>query len=207
MECVRNFSALILAAGASSRMGALKPLLPLGQETVIEKVVGCFQEAGVPDIRVVLGYEADQLQPVLNRLGVAWVMNPEYPRGMLSSVQAGVRDLGKECPAFYLMPADMPFVRAATIEALALAFTGWGSEGGSPVTPLVCHPCHQGRRGHPPLISGMLMPEILAFDEPGGVKRLLARYENRSCQVDVDDPGILIDLDTPEDYGAYPGGC
>ena len=67
----------------------------------------------------------------------------------------------------------------------------------------VCRPQYQGRRGHPPLISAALIPAILAFEDPGGLRALLAAYHERCADVDCDDPGILIDLDTPEDYRKY----
>jgi len=67
----------------------------------------------------------------------------------------------------------------------------------------VCRPQYQGRRGHPPLISAALIPAILAFEDPGGLRALLAAYHERCAAVDCDDPGIMIDLDTPEDYRQY----
>ena len=200
MYATRGLAALILAAGTSSRMGTLKPLLPLGGETVIEKVIGLFRAAGIPEIRAVLGHAADQIVPVIERQHVSRVTNAHFDRGMFSSVQAGVRTLGPDCRAFFLLPADMPFVQPDTVRRLAHVLGDGNNEDRDAV--LVCRPCYQGRRGHPPLISSVLIPDILSFEEPGGLRALLARYAARVVDVTCDDPGILIDLDTPGDYMA-----
>ncbi len=191
----RPIAALILAAGESSRMKALKPLLPLDGQTVVERVIGLFRQVGISDIRAVLGHDADRLIPVLDRQGVAHVLNADYRSGMFSSIQAGARSLAGGCGAFFLLPADMPFVRPETLQQLICAFRETGK--------VACRPRYRGRRGHPPLISAELIPVILAFDEPGGLRALLAGYEGRCVDMECDDPGILIDLDTPEDYRKY----
>ena len=191
----RPIAVLILAAGESSRMKKLKPLLPMEGQTVIERVIDLFRMIGIADILVVLGYAADQLIPVLNKQGVSYVINEDYRRGMFSSVRTGAEHLGDGCGAFFVLPADMPFVRAETLQKLVCAFRETGKA--------VYRPQYQGRRGHPPLISAALIPAILAFKDPGGLRGLLAAYEERCVDVDCDDPGILIDLDTPEDYQQY----
>lgn len=188
-------AALILAAGFSSRMKMVKPLLPMEGQTVIELVIGLFQMIGIADTLVVLGYAADQLIPVLNKQGVSYVINEDYRRGMFSSVCKGVEHLKEGCGAFFVLPADMPFVRAETLQKLVCAFRETGKA--------VYRPHYQGRLGHPPLISAALIPAILAFKGPGGLRALLAAYEERCVDVACDDPGILIDLDTPEDYQKY----
>lgn len=201
-----NISALILAAGASSRMGSFKPLLPLENEPVIARVAGIFRTAGIADIRVVTGFAADRLIPVLANLGLSWTVNDDYSRGMFSSIQAGVRALGRDCRAFFLLPADMPFVRPATVGRLLAAFEQDG-EGADGKRSVVYRPHYGGRRGHPLLITAALIPEILAFSEPGGLRVLLARLDRGIVDIECDDPGILIDLDTPEDYRrGFQGG-
>ena len=191
----RPIAALILAAGESSRMKKLKPLLPLEGRTMIERVIGLFREVGIADIRAVLGHEADRLIPVLDRQGVSHVINEGYRSGMFSSLRTGAAHLQEGCGAFFLLPADMPFVRPETLQRLIAAFRETGE--------VAYRPRYQGRRGHPPLISAELIPAILAFDQPGGLRALLAGYEGRCVDIECDDPGILIDLDTPEDYRKY----
>jgi CTP:molybdopterin cytidylyltransferase MocA len=173
-------------------MGASKPLLPLAGQTLLERVVGLFKGVGVVQIVVVLGHEAGQLLPLLGPLGVVPVVNPRYDEGMFTSVQAGVGRLDRDCRAFFLLPVDIPLVGPGTLHALAEAFQKMGVE--------VCRPVFQGRYGHPPLIAATLIPAILDFDGAGGLRALLARYRDRTADVAVEDPGILMDLDTREDY-------
>jgi len=187
-------AALILAAGRSSRMGTSKPLLPLGGETLLERVIGIAGGAGVEDILIVLGHEAELLLPVLAGKNVRVIVNPDYDRGMFSSLQTGVRNLPPQCRGFFVLPADMPRIRPSTLSRLHAAFQEPGV--------LVCRPRFRERRGHPPLLSAALIPAILAYDGVGGLRTLLTGFEKWSLNVDVDDPGILVDLDTPADLEA-----
>lgn len=189
--------ALLLAAGQSSRMGAFKPLLPLGERTVIETLIFTYRAAGVSDLLVVLGHRATEVQSVLNQHGVASVVNERYLQGMFSSVQCGLRKLPQACDAFFLQPADMPGLRPETIRRLMAARREKDA--------VILHPCHEGRRGHPPLISTSLIPDILAFDEPGGMRSFLSRIHAGVQHIECDDPGIHADLDTPDDYRRLAG--
>jgi molybdenum cofactor cytidylyltransferase len=195
MKDDQPIAALILAAGESSRMKMVKPLLPMEGQTIIERVIGLFQMIGIADILVVLGYAADQMIPVLNKHGVSYVINKDYRRGMFSSVRIGVEHLREGCGAFFILPADMPFVRVETLQKLVCSFQETGKA--------VYRPYYRGRRGHPPLISAALIPAVLAFNDPGGLRALLVAYKEHCVDVACDDPGILIDLDTPEDYQKY----
>lgn len=197
MESNDKIAAVILAAGRSSRMGTLKPLLPLGGRLIMEGVISLFREVGISDIVVVVGYQAGKVIPLLENQGVRWVVNREYDRGMFSSIQAGVRDLSRDCRAFFLSPADMPLINAVTLKKLVAAHREGKMD--------VYHPWYQQKRGHPPLISSALIPSILAFADPGGMRALLSNYKETSLDVACDDPGILIDLDTPEDYERVKG--
>lgn len=194
MNGSENITAMILAAGRSFRMGVLKPLLPLGKETFMERVINIAREAGIEDILSVVGYEAHRLIPLLERRHVRWVINPGYHRGMFSSLCTGVQSLDPRCRAFLLMPADMPLIRPGTLRGLLDVFQDGN----------VCRPRYQNRRGHPPLISAALVPDMLAYEGAGGLRAFLSRYENRTLNVDVDDPGILIDVDTPDDLSGLP---
>ena len=140
-------AALILAAGHSSRMGTLKPLLRFGALTALEQVVRRIQEGGVSDIRVVIGHGGATLRAALPDLPVRWITNPDPDRGMLSSVVAGVATLRAERDAFLLLPADIPLVRPETIAAL---LAEWRRH--QPPPP-VLYPLYRGKRGHPPLIA------------------------------------------------------
>ncbi len=173
-------------------MGAFKPLLSFGLHTVIEQVFSAVREAGIGTIRVVVGWDGHRLIPVLERRGVPWVENERYPGGMYTSIQAGARTLPSDVRAFFMLPADMPLVRA---ETLIRMIAEWDREPAG-----ILYPRHEGQRGHPPLIDRAYVPEILGEAPPGGLRTLLARHAEDARDIDVVDPGILVDLDTPEEY-------
>ena len=131
-------------------MGDFKPLLPFASTTVIEQVLSTIREAGVDTIRVVVGWKAERLIPVLDRCGVPWVVNEGFADGMYSSVQTGVRSLPAETAAFFLLPGDMPRVQSAT---LARLIAEWDRRPSG-----ILYPRYEGRRGHPPLIASSVHP-------------------------------------------------
>jgi CTP:molybdopterin cytidylyltransferase MocA len=187
-----KFAALILAAGRSSRMGAFKPLLRIDGRAIMETVIDMFRITGVSDILVVLGYQADILIPLLEDLDVSWVLNKDFDRGMFSSVQTGAKSLDSSRKAFFLMPADMPLVRPGTIEKLASSWLSHAAD--------VLHPCFNGKRGHPPLISTSLIPPIAEFDGSGGMRAFLSSPGITTLDLECEDPGVLTDLDTQKDF-------
>lgn len=193
MASERKIAAVVLAGGLSSRAPGFKPLLPLGGGTVISAVLDLFREAGVDDIIVVTGYRSSGLTPLLDRLGARPVLNERYEEGMFSSVVAGVQALYADTDAFFLLPADMPLVRCSTLSALSKAYARG--------KPDVVYPVFRKERGHPPLISGRCIRDILAGNRPEGLRTLLQEHEARSQDVPVMDEGILLDIDTAEDYG------
>jgi len=188
-----RIAALVLAAGYSSRMGEFKPLLPVGNVPAIERVVNSFLAAGIKDVRVVVGYRAAEIIPVLQRLGVCYLVNKDYDRGMFSSVQTGVSSLEADVDAFFLLPVDYPLISPGIISRLLQVYREQ--------RPLLLYPCHEGLRGHPPLLSLRLKEKIMAWQaEKGGLQGLLAQYTEQAVEVEVNDQGILLDMDTPEDY-------
>lgn len=192
-------AAIIVAAGYSFRMKRFKPLLSLGGSTVLEQAVLSFQKSGIRDIRVVVGHRANELLPVIERLGARAIVNPNFSEGMFSSVCAGVQSLSIEVKGFFLLPVDNPIVNRETMETLQNTF--FSTEFG------IIYPSYQGMRGHPPLISSRYVNDVLAWNNPGGMRALLEQYEQDSLEVEVADPGILLDMDTPEDYAQMMEYC
>lgn len=187
-----SLAAIILAAGYSFRMKRFKPLLSLGGSTVIEQAIHSFLDRGIKDIRVVVGHRANELLPVLERLEVKTIVNANFPEGMFSSVREGVKSLSPEVAGFFLLPVDNPIVGLQTIETLQNAF--FSSDSG------IIYPFHEGERGHPPLISRRYIDDVLNWNKPGGMRALLEQYEHDALDVEVEDPGTLLDMDTLEDY-------
>ncbi len=188
----RNFAALILAAGYSSRMGQFKPRLPLGNRSAIEHAIETFLAAGIRDLMVVTGHRASELTQVLKDQPVQCVFNPAYASGMFSSIVAGLNALSTDTAACFILPADVPLVRPATLEALATAYERNNSS--------ILYPVFHAKRGHPPLIAWNLFPAILAHDGSGGLKMVLSQYEREAEEVHVLDEGIHLDMDTPAEY-------
>jgi molybdenum cofactor cytidylyltransferase len=185
-------TAIILSAGLSSRVGGFKPLLPLGGELLLERVISLYQSADVPDIRVVTGYRAEEVMALARRCGARPIFNPDFAKGMFSSVIAGISDLAQDCDGFFIHPVDIPLVRRQTLVDLRNAFNQGKAS--------VCYPTFQETRGHPPLISGILVSALKTAAGQGGLREFLNGHEADAINVPVVDQYILKDIDRPEDY-------
>lgn len=190
MAC--RVTAIILAAGLSSRMKQFKPLLPLAGMTALERIVRTYREAGVEDVRVVVGHRHEELEPVVASLGGRSVLNQNYREGMFSSVVAGIGTLGQEADVFLVQPVDVPLIRAATIRRLLQAYRQSRAD--------LLYPCFLGRRGHPPLIDGRHAKIIAGWQGEESLRTVLARWESTAREVPVADEMVLCDMDTPEVY-------
>jgi molybdenum cofactor cytidylyltransferase len=197
--CDQRFAAIILAAGYSSRMGDFKPLLPLGDQPAAARVVQTCRQAGIGDVVVVTGHQADRLPPVLAGRGARLVHHPQYAQGMFSSIQAGIRALRPGYAAFFVLPVDIALVRSLTMRLLQSRFS---AQPGS-----IVHPCFDNRRGHPPLIPAGLAPEILADPGQQGLQGILSRYASSSIDLPVPDRHILHDMDRPDAYRQMQARC
>jgi len=183
--------AIVLAAGLSSRMRELKPLLPLDGVPAVIRVTSAYRDVGLEAV-VVLGFGAGCVAPLLRAHGVRYVLNHDFEDGMYSSVRCGVRALPAGARAFFVHPVDCALVRSETIGLLSRSA---GEPGAS-----VVYPVHDAERGHPPLVRAELRAAILTDEPEGGLHELLERVESGAADVPVDDPNILNDMD---DAGAY----
>lgn len=182
-------AAIILAAGMSSRMGDFKPLLPLGDKSVLERCVQLFRDAGLSDIIVVTGNRADEVETEARRLDVQTVHNPDFASGMFSSVQCGCAAIPVTTGRFFVLPVDIPLVRCHTLHRLLESVRE-----DVPIT----YPVFHGERGHPPLLGVSLIEPISDYSGTGGLRGLLEHYE--CVDVPVADERILFDMDTQKDY-------
>ena len=187
-----KITAIIPAAGYSSRMGLFKPLLTIGSSLVIEKSVATFREAGINDIRVIVGHKAHLLLPVLERLGVKIIVNEYFEHGMYTSVQKGVKTLDNDSEAFFFLPVDYALVKPDTVRRLMHVYAEKPCD--------VIYPVYMERSGHPPLISADFKEAILSKKPIGGLKELLTQTAQETIEVSVDDKGILLDMDSETDY-------
>jgi molybdenum cofactor cytidylyltransferase len=188
---VTEVEGILLAAGESRRMGYPKPLLKVGDETFVAHLTAAMLTV-VARLTIVVGAHADRVRPAIPpdpRIKV--VDNPEWTRGQLSSIKAGIRALPSEASAAIIHLTDHPTVKAETFAALVDAHR-------QSAKPIVIAR-HSGRRGHPVLFERAVFNELLDAPEDQGARVVVNANPSRVVYVDVDDPGILLDLDTPED--------
>jgi len=193
-------TAIILAAGQSTRMGSPKMLLPWGNITVIEHVMSVFSKAGIEDILVVTGGAHEQVDEVIagckNKYPVRSVYNENYSnREMLDSIQCGLQQVtDKSVGAVMIGLGDQPQVEERSVRLLRDAYLQTQS-------PLIV-PSFKMRRGHPWLAAKSLWSEILAMHSPQTPRDFLNAHAQDIQYIDVDTSSILADLDTPEEYRA-----
>jgi molybdenum cofactor cytidylyltransferase len=188
-------TAIILAAGRSKRMGQPKMLLPWGHTSVLGQVIETVKSAGVGDILVITGGAREEVEKIVARYAVGSTQNAEYERGgMLSSLQTGlaaVRDNASVAAALICL-GDQPQVQEGSVRAVAEAFEAGKSN--------LVVPSYQMRRGHPWLVARPLWEEILAMSPTESPREFLNRHAGEIEYVNVDNPSILADLDTLDDY-------
>jgi molybdenum cofactor cytidylyltransferase len=183
--------ALLPAAGASRRMGRPKLLLPFRGRPLIAAVVDALRDGGVDTLVLVTAPEDEDLRYWARQAGVDVAVNPDPERGMLSSIQEGLAALPRD-QILLVSPADLPNLRSESVAELLRRTIAARA-------PLAV-PVYQGKRGHPLAIAPALIPEILTLDPTIGLKQLRDRHAAGLLEVAVDDPGVVMDVDTPADY-------
>lgn len=189
---VKSCSAILLAAGQSSRMGAFKPLLPFGNKTVIEWCIDYLREGGVETIIVVLGHRADEVRERLeNQDDVSFALNPDPNSEMGASIAAGTRELPATAKAALIALTDHPAVPATVVKTLIAAWTNGAR---------LVVPTWQNRGGHPVLVDLSFKPELLSLSSSGGLRALFQNHAHDVQRLEVDSAFIARDMDTWDDY-------
>lgn len=181
---------IILAAGMSTRMGQLKQLLPLGGRAAIERIAEVVGRQ-LGEVVVVLGHRAAEIAPVLAAYPVRWVVNADYQTGMLSSVQCGLRAVGRAAD-YLIFLGDQPRLSRALIEQVLQAR--------KQVREGIIIPTANGKRGHPVLICNAYRTEILGLPPDVGLNLVTRGHPEDTCELPVAEKAILTDMDTPADY-------
>ena len=194
--------AIVLAAGRSSRMGRAKAALRLDAgDTFLTRIVRTFLDAGVDDVVVVVGHEAEAIAQsfVPSGLPARFVVNREYDRGQLSSLLAGLRVIDRPgVTAFLMTLVDVPLVTASTIRAVIDAYRQTHA-------PIV-RPTSGTRHGHPLLIDRSLFAAIRAADPVSGLKPIVRAHASPAGDLQIADEGAFIDIDTQEEYDRLVSG-
>ena len=191
-----SVAAILLAAGRSRRMGAFKPLLPFGAETVIETCINQLLAAGCDEIVVVVGHRAEEVRAQVSHLPVRFAVNDEAGSEMGVSIARGVEALNEDgaTGAVLVALADHPAVTAGEIEEVIAAHRRTGAR--------LVVPEWQGRGGHPVLVSLSLRASLLRLDSTGGLRALFEAHAGEVLRVPVASRYIARDMDTWEDYRA-----
>jgi molybdenum cofactor cytidylyltransferase len=193
-------SGLILAAGASRRMGSPKALLEFHGETFLDRLIGLFARRCSPVIAV-LGAGQGIVRAGLRRAGEALLLeNPDFRLGQLNSMQCGLRAVPGDTDGVLFTLVDHPAVTPATIDSLLETRL----DSGAPARLRI--PRCDGLRGHPIWFSKSLVPEFLALPPNSSAKVVVTRHASEIAYIDVDDPGILADVDDPAAYARLVSG-
>ena len=195
----RKLFAVIPAAGHSRRMGRPKLLLPLGEQTVIRRLLDVLDRADVDERLVVLRRDDESLRTEVEAAGAKVVAPKLPPPDMRASVEhalAEIRDSHQPNPndGWLLIPADHPLLSSNVLEQLIVAWNQSEAD--------VLVPTFEGRRGHPTFFRWRLADEITAIPPDRGLSELLNRHSTQVQEVAVEDRSVVVDLDTPEDYEA-----
>ena len=142
MRSSKNISAIIPMAGLSSRMKAFKPLLPLGKRSILETSINLFKQNGIADVMVITDHRSADLEGRVTAMGATCIHNPDFHQGMFSRILTRVRNLKKDCDAFFVLPADIPAIWANTIQEMLGAYRN-GIE-------KILYPGFDGLEGHLP---------------------------------------------------------
>lgn len=193
-------AAVVLAAGRSERMGQAKQLLPLHGRTLLAHSLANVLGSAADPIVLVLGYAAKQIQcetpaELLDKVTV--VINADYAEGMSSSLRAGLTALGPQADAALIVLADQPFVKPETINAMIEAYRQHSAE--------IVVPCYQGRRGNPVLLGRAVFPEAMKLVGDVGFRVIFGSRGASLIALDVDDEGVVRDIDSREDYERIQG--
>lgn len=190
-----SVAALILAGGASQRMGVPKALLELEGETFLDRLIAVFTAASCSPVVVVLGHQPEVIRAGIRRAEAAtFILNPDYTRGQFSSLQCGLAAIPPEAEGVIFTPLDYPAVRPSTVAQVVDRFARRAKD------ELFVIPRSGGRRGHPVCFAREVIPEFLALPVDSQARVIVHRHREQTCYVDVDDPGILEDADDPEAY-------
>ena len=190
-------NAIVLAAGQSKRMGKLKPLLRLNDKTFLEHIISVLKNSDVDRITVVIGAEADTIKQSVDLSGTNIVINKDYQKGQLSSLIAGIKKSPQDTQALLLCLVDNPFITEKVINKIVRKF----KETNNPIIV----PVFDKERGHPTLFSKSLFHELLKAPQDKGARHVLYSNEDKVLELEVSERGILIGINTADDYKLHFG--
>ncbi len=192
VETRKQVAAIVLAAGRSSRMGGPNKLLEeFGGKPLVRRAAEAALASVASSVIVVTGHDEIAVRKALEGLNLRFVQNPDYAEGLSTSLKAGIRALDSSVTAAVVCLGDMPGVSSALIDRLIAAFE---PERGA----LIVAPGRKGLRGNPVLWARRFFPEILKLEGDMGARKLASSYAEGVVEIEVEDDGAFLDIDTPE---------
>jgi molybdenum cofactor cytidylyltransferase len=189
-------TAIVLAAGLSTRMGKQKMLLPWGDTTVLGKVIQTLGQAELADIRVITGGNHKELEDLLQNRGVSFVVNEDYTNGeMLNSIQVGLQNITAEFLAALVVLGDQPQIEARVVKLIIERYI-------TTLHPIIV-PSYKMHRGHPWLLGKPYWQEVLDLKPPQTLRNFLNHHNKEIDYIEVLTPSIIQDLDTMEDFSRF----
>ncbi|MGH6878028.1 MAG: nucleotidyltransferase family protein [Rhizomicrobium sp.] len=194
----KQIAAIILAAGTSSRMGHNKLLIKMNGERMIRHVARTVLASAADSVVAVTGNEALRVEDALSGLAIAIVNNPHFRMGLSTSLRAGVGSLPQTSQGALIVLGDMPAITAALLDRLIAAFDP--DEGRE-----ICVATHGGKRGNPVLFARRFFADLLETTGDVGARRIVAQNNDVVSEIEADDNGPLVDIDTPTALAAFLG--
>ncbi|WP_190258796.1 molybdenum cofactor cytidylyltransferase [Pelotomaculum schinkii] len=185
-------SAVILAAGMSSRMGFPKQLLELGKRPLIRIVTENVLASAVDEVTVVTGFREDEVSAAIKDLPVKIIVNPHFRQGQGSSLSLGVKAINVNTTAFLVFMCDQPLISPSIINTVIREFKERRS--------MALRPLYQGMPGHPVIFSYSLTSELESLQGDEGAREVLKKLGNKVDYLTVQDEAVILDVDTPESY-------
>jgi molybdate transport repressor ModE-like protein len=187
---MKNIGALILAAGAPAQPGHYKPLLCIGESTILRYSIEMMRSAGADRILIVTGYLRELIEKHVADMGVEFLYNPDYDKThMYDSVKMGLGALEESCRRILLSHADVPLVRPKTVRRML-------DEKRADVVIPVCG----SKEGHPILIRSSIVPDLLKLNPDKGLSEAIHSRGFKVKSVEVDDEGVVFNAEIPKDY-------
>ena len=188
---------VILAGGRSRRMGTSKSTLGVDDTTFIASAVRALREGGCRDVVAVIGPGGGDAGTAASQAGARVVMNPAEDSEQIDSLRLALRNLSPGAEAVVVLPVDHPLVTSSTVARVLEAWTASRQP--------IARASHGTKPGHPTLFAAALFEELLEGDVPEGARSVIATHAADVLDVAVDDPGVIADIDTPEDYRRHIG--
>ena len=191
-ESPTSFAGVVPSAGVSRRMGRSKALLELGGRTFLHHVVHALEAGGCDPVLVVVAEGDDAVADEARRGGARTLTNPDPGEGPITSLRLAIAELGDTVDGIAYLPVDHPLVRPESVARLLAEARS--SEA------LLTVPMRGTKRGHPAVFRAGIFPELVDPSLEGGARVVVHRHLPDACLVDIEDPGVITDIDTPEAY-------